>query len=145
MQNIQPFQNTLLQAGEMTQVGKSTSCSSRGSGFSSQHLHSGSQLSRTPFPKYPRPYHDLQRHYVVLQVNTAIVETISQQLEIQLPHNPAILLLGITETTHPTIETSAPCGYGCFVYYSKELESTFCPSEDEWIMKIWSVRICLCM
>ena len=61
-----------------------------------------------------------------------------KKLEIELPYDPAIPLLGIhtkearsEREVHPNVHRST-------VYHSQDMEATY-PSADEWIRKLWYI------
>ena len=63
-----------------------------------------------------------------------------KKLEIELPYNPAIPLLGIhTEETRIERDTCTPMFITALFIIAKTWKQPRCPSEDEWIRKLWYI------
>ena len=61
-----------------------------------------------------------------------------QQLEIKLPYDPAIPLLGIhTEETRIERDTCTPMFIAALFTIAMTWKQPRCPSADEWIRKLW--------
>ena len=61
-----------------------------------------------------------------------------KKLEIQLPYDPAIPLLGIhTEETRIKRDTSIPMFIAALFIIARTWKQPRCPSADEWIRKLW--------
>ena len=64
-------------------------------------------------------------------------------LEIELPYNPAIPLLGIhTEETRTERETCTPMFIAALFTIARTWKQPKCPSADKWIRKLWYEYIC---
>ena len=60
-----------------------------------------------------------------------------QKLEIELPYDPAILLLGIhTEETRIERDTCTPMFIAALFTIARTWKQPRCPSADEWIRKL---------
>ena len=63
-----------------------------------------------------------------------------KKLEIELPHNPEIPLLGIhTEETRRERDTCTPMFIGVLFTIARTWKQPRCPSADEWIRKLWYI------
>ena len=63
-----------------------------------------------------------------------------KKLEIELPYNPAIPLLGIhTEKTIVERDTCTPMFIAALFTIARTWKQPRCPSADEWIRKLWYV------
>ena len=63
-----------------------------------------------------------------------------KKLEIQLPYDPAIPLLGIyTEETRTERDTCTPMFIAALFIIARTWKRPRCPSADEWIKKLWYI------
>ena len=63
-----------------------------------------------------------------------------KKLEIQLPYDPAILLLGIhTEETRIERDMCTPLFIAALFTIARTWKQPRCPSADEWIRKLWYI------
>ena len=63
-----------------------------------------------------------------------------KKLQIELPYDPAILLLGIhTEETRIERDTCTPIFITALFVISRTWKQPRCPSADEWIRKLWYI------
>ena len=63
-----------------------------------------------------------------------------RKLEIELPHDPAIPLLGIhTEETRSERDMCTPMFIAALFIISRTWKQPRCPSADEWIRKLWYI------
>ena len=63
-----------------------------------------------------------------------------KKLEIELPYDPAIPLLGIhTEETIIERDTCIPVFIAALFTIARTLKQPRCPSADEWISKLWYI------
>ena len=63
-----------------------------------------------------------------------------KKLEIELPYDPAIPLLGIhTEETRTERHTCTPMFIAALYIKARTGKQSRCPSADEWIRKLWYV------
>jgi hypothetical protein len=64
-----------------------------------------------------------------------------KKLEIELPHNPVILLLGTysKNVKQDTVETCSPMFIAALLTIAKLWKQLKCPTTDEWIMKLWYI------
>ena len=80
---------------------------------------------------------------VGMQTSTATMENsveIPSKLEIQLPYNPAIPLLGIhTKETRIERDTCTPVFITALFIIARTWKQPRCPSADEWIRKLWYI------
>ena len=80
---------------------------------------------------------------VGMQTSTATMENsveIPQNLEIELPYDPAIPLLGIhTEETRIERDTCTPMFIAALFIIARTRKQPRCPSADEWIRKLWYI------
>ena len=68
------------------------------------------------------------------------VPCFKKNLEIELPYNPAIPLLGIqTKETRIERDTCTPSVHRSTVYNSQDMQANWCPSADKWIRKLWYI------
>jgi len=65
-----------------------------------------------------------------------------KKLEIELPYNPVIPLLGIyTQETRIERDTCTPVFVATLFIIAKTWKQPKCPSADEWIRKLWYMYI----
>ena len=80
---------------------------------------------------------------VGMQTSTATMGTVwrfLKKLEIELPYNPAIPLLGIhTEETRIERDTCIPMFIAALFIIDRTWKQPRCPSADEWIRKLWYI------
>ena len=80
---------------------------------------------------------------VGMQTSTTTMENsveIPQKLEIELPYDPAILLLGIhTEETRIKRDTCTPMFITALFIIARTWKQPRCPSADDWIRKLWYI------
>ena len=80
---------------------------------------------------------------VGIQTSTATMETVwrfLKKLEIELPYDPAIPLLGIhTEETKSERDTCIPMFIAALFIVARTWKQPRCPSADEWIRKLWYI------
>ena len=63
-----------------------------------------------------------------------------KKLEMELPYNPAIPLLGIhTEETRIERDTYTPMFIAALFIIARTWKQPRCPSADEWIRKLWYI------
>ena len=63
-----------------------------------------------------------------------------KKLEIELPYNPAVLLLGIhTKETRIERDTCTPMFNTALFTIARAWKQPRCPSADEWIRKLWFI------
>ena len=63
-----------------------------------------------------------------------------KKLEIELPYDPAIPLLGIhTEETRSERDTCTPIFITVLFIIARTWKQPRCPSADEWIRKLWYI------
>ena len=63
-----------------------------------------------------------------------------KKLEIELPYDPEIPLLGIhTEETRPERDTCTPMFITALFIIARTWKQARCPSADEWIRKLWYI------
>ena len=78
---------------------------------------------------------------VGMQTSTAAMENsveILKKLEIELPYDPAIPLLGIhTEETRSERDTCTPMFIAALFIIARTWKQPRCPLADEWIRKLW--------
>ena len=78
---------------------------------------------------------------VGMQTSTATMENsvaIPKKMEIELPYDPAIPLLGIhTEETRIERDTCTPMFVAALFIIARTWKQPRCPSADEWIRKLW--------
>ena len=64
-----------------------------------------------------------------------------KKLEIELPYDPGIPLLGIhTEETIIERDTCTPMFIAALFTIARTLKQPSCPSSDEWIRKLWYIN-----
>ena len=77
------------------------------------------------------------------QTSTATMENsveILKKLEIELPYEPAIPLLGIhTEETRTERDTCTPMFIAALFIIARTWKQPRCPSADEWMRKLWYI------
>ncbi|XDA70409.1 hypothetical protein R6Z07F_000779 [Ovis aries] len=80
---------------------------------------------------------------VGMQTSTATMENsveIPLKLQIELPYDPAIPLLGIhTEETRIERDTCTPMFITALFIIARTWKQPRCPSADEWIRKLWYI------
>ena len=78
---------------------------------------------------------------VGMQTSTATMKTVwrfLKKLEIELPYDPAIPLLGIhTEETRSERDTCTSMFIEALFIIARTWKQPRCPSADEWIRKLW--------
>ena len=63
-----------------------------------------------------------------------------EKLEIELPYDPAMPLLGIhTEETRSERDTCMPVLITALFVIARTWKQPICPSADEWIRKLWYI------
>ena len=68
-----------------------------------------------------------------------------KKLEIELPYNPAIPLLGIhTEETRTERDTCTPVFITALLTIARTWKQPRCPSIDEWMRKLWYINTMEC-
>ena len=81
---------------------------------------------------------------VGMQTSTATMENsvgFLKKLEIELPYDPAILLLGThTEETRTERDTCTPMFIAALFIIARTWKQPRCPSADEWIRKLWYIN-----
>ena len=79
---------------------------------------------------------------VGMKTSTATMEDgveISLKLEVELPYEPTIPLLGIdTEETRIEIDMCTPMFIAALSTIARTWKQPRCPSADEWTRKLWS-------
>ena len=82
---------------------------------------------------------------VGMQTSTATMRTVwrfLKKLEIELPYDPAVPLLGIhTEETRIERDTCIPMFIEALFIIARTWKQPRCPSADEWIRKLWYIYI----
>ena len=80
---------------------------------------------------------------VGMQTSTATMENsvrFLKKLEIELPYDPAILLLGIhTKETRNEKDACSPMFIAALFIIARTWKQPRCPSADEWIRKQWYI------
>ena len=80
---------------------------------------------------------------VGIQTSIAAVENsveILKKLDIELPYDPAIPLLGIhTKETRSERDTCSPMFIAALFIIARTWKQPRCPSADEWIRKLWYI------
>ena len=80
---------------------------------------------------------------VGMQTSTATMENsvgFLKKLEIELPYDPAIPLLGIhTEESRSERDTCTPMFIAALFIIARTWKQPRCPSADEWIRKLWYI------
>ena len=80
---------------------------------------------------------------VGMQTSTATTENSERfltKLEIELPYDPAIPLLGIyTKETRMERDTCTPVFIAALFIIARTWKQPRCPSADEWIRKLWYI------
>ena len=81
---------------------------------------------------------------VGMQTSTATMENrrrFFEKLEIELPYDPKIPLLGIhTEETRIERDTCTPVFITALFTIARTWKQPRCPSTDEWINKLWDIN-----
>ena len=91
------------------------------------------------------PFRSLFRNIppVGMQTSTATMENsveILKKLEIELPYDPAIPLLGIhTEETRIERDMCTPMFIAALSTIARTWKQPRCPSADEWMSKLWHI------
>ena len=62
-----------------------------------------------------------------------------KKLEIEMPYDPAIPLLGIHKEIRTGRDTCTPMFITALFTISRTWKETRCPSADEWIRKLWYI------
>ena len=62
-----------------------------------------------------------------------------KKLEIELPYDPAIPLLGIHQETRIEIDTCTPMFITALFIIAKTWKQPRCPLTDKWIRKLWYI------
>jgi len=71
---------------------------------------------------------------------------IPSKLEIELPYDPAVPLLGIhTEETRIERDTYIPMFIAALFTIARTWKQPRCPSADEWIRKLWYIYTVECL
>ena len=86
---------------------------------------------------------------VGMQTSTATMENSVKiplkKMEIELPYDPAIPLLGIhTEETRIERDTCTPMFIAALFIIARMWKQPRCPSADEWIRKLWYIYTMEC-
>ena len=77
---------------------------------------------------------------ILVQPLWGTVWRVLKKLEIELPHNPAIPLLGIhTEETRTERDTCTPVFIVALFTIARTWKQPRCPLADEWIRKLWYI------
>ena len=80
---------------------------------------------------------------VGMQTSTPLWRTVwrfLKKLEIELPYDPAIPLVGIhTKETRPERDTCTPTFIAALFIIARMWKQPRCPSADEWIRKQWYI------
>ena len=80
---------------------------------------------------------------VGMQTSTATMETVwrfLKKLEMELPYDPAIPLLGIhTKETRIERDTCTPVFIAALFTIARTWKQPRCPSADKWIRKLWYI------
>ena len=77
---------------------------------------------------------------ILVQPQWRIVWIFLKKLEIELPYNLAIPLLGIhTEETRTERDTCTPMFNTVLLTIARTWKQPRCPSADEWIRKLWNI------
>ena len=81
---------------------------------------------------------------VRMQTSTATIKTVwrfLKKLEIELPYDTAIPLLGIhTEETRIERDMRTPVFIAALFIIARTWKQSRCPSADEWIRKLWYIH-----
>ena len=79
--------------------------------------------------------------YKLVQPLWRTVRRFLKKLEIELPYDPAILMLGIhTKETTVERDTCTPMFIAALFMIARTLKQLRCPSADEWIRKQWYIH-----
>ena len=82
----------------------------------------------------------MQEFFNIVQPLWRTVWRFLKKLEIELPYDPAIPLLGIhTEETRSERDTCTPMFITALFKIAKTWKQPRCPSADEWIRKLWYI------
>ena len=80
-----------------------------------------------------------KKHYPENFINTTVWRFL-KKLEIELPYDPAIPLLGIhTKETRIERDTRTPMFIAALFIIARTWKHPRCPSADEWIRKLWYI------
>ena len=81
--------------------------------------------------------------FMTMQTSTAIMDNsvkIPKKLEIELPYDPAIPLLGIhTKEIRIERDTCTQIFIAALFTIARKWKQPRCPSTDEWIKKLWYI------
>ena len=81
---------------------------------------------------------------VGMQTSTAAIKTVwrfLKKLQIELPYDPAIPLLGVdTEETRTERDMCTPMFITALFIIARTWKQPRCPSADEWIRKLWYIH-----
>ena len=73
-------------------------------------------------------------------VQQAVIKTIPKKLEIELPYDPAIRLLGIhIKETRIERDTCTPKLIAVLCIIARTWKQPRCPMADEWMRKLWFI------
>ena len=87
----------------------------------------------------------LKRNCQLVQPLWKTVWRFLKKLEIELPYDPAIPLLGIhTEETRIERDTCIPMFIAALFILARTWKQPRCPSADEWIRKLWYIYTIEC-
>ena len=82
------------------------------------------------------------REWKLVQPLCRTVWRFLKKLEIELPYEPAIPLLGIhTEETRSERDTCTPMFIAALFIIARVWKQPRCPSADEWIRKVWYIYL----
>ena len=81
------------------------------------------------------------RNNIIKQLSSSLKKIlILKKLEIELPYDPAIPLLGIyTKETRIERDTCTPKFIAALFIIARTWKQPRCPSADEWIRKLWYI------
>ena len=87
--------------------------------------------------------HELSEDTYKLAIKLAVhVWRFLKKLEIELPYDPAIPLLGIhTKETRSERDTCTPMFITALFIIARKWKQPRCPSADEWLRKLWYIHI----
>ena len=100
------------------------------------HPYGSSQCTS---PKHPVPCIEpgLATHFIYDIIHVSTVCKFLKKLEIELPYDPAIPLLGIhTEETRRERDMCTPMFFTALLIIARTWKKPRCPSADEWIRKL---------
>ena len=82
----------------------------------------------------------LATHFIYDIIHVSTVCKFLKKLEIELPYDPAIPLLGIhTEETRIERDMCTPMFITALLILARTLKQPRCPSADTWIRKLWYI------